>query len=42
MHLYKIMDKNAEEIGQVSIKNTAELINNFITFWSIFILPYPT
>ena len=42
MHLDKIMDKNAEEIGQVSNENTAYLMNSFIIFWSSFMSPYPT
>ena len=42
MHLDKIIDKNAEEIGQVSNENTADLMNSFIIFWSSFISPYPT
>ena len=42
MHLDKIMDKNVEEIGQVSNENTADLMNSFIIFWSSFILLYPT
>ena len=42
MHLDKIMDKNAEEIGQVSNEKTTDLMNSFIIFWSSFISPYPT
>ena len=36
------MDKNAEEIGQVSNEKTTEFMNSFIIFWSNFISPYPT